>query len=69
MEKSGLEGDSSHPNRQILITDSAGTLDVISADACEETVREYLPTLPGFQPPQAVDPGMMEEMEMEMMGF
>mgnify|MGYP001165548272 FL=1 len=52
---------------EILITDSAGTLDVIAADACEETVREYLPTLPGFQPPQAVDPYMMEEME--MMGF
>ena len=54
---------------EILITDSAGTLEVILADACEETVREYLPTLPGFQPPQAVDPSMMEEMEMEMMGF
>ena len=53
---------------EILITDSAGTLDVISADACEETVREYLPTLPGFQPPQTVDPSMME-MEMEMMDF
>jgi len=45
---------------EILITDSAGNLDVIAADACEETVREYLPTLPGFQPPQAVDPSMME---------
>ena len=45
---------------EILIADSAGTLDVIAADACEETVREYLPTLPGFQPPQAVDPSMME---------
>ncbi len=45
---------------EILITDSAGTLDVIAADACEETVREYLPTLPGFQLPQAVDPSMME---------
>ncbi|DAC21169.1 MAG TPA: hypothetical protein D7H89_04855, partial [Candidatus Poseidoniales archaeon] len=54
---------------EILIADSAGTLEVILADACEETVREYLPTLPGFQPPQAVDPSMMEEMEMEMMGF
>ncbi len=54
---------------EILITDSAGTLEVILADACEETVREYLPTLPGFQPPRAVDPSMMEEMEMEMMGF
>ena len=54
---------------EILIADSAGTLDVIAADACEETVRKYLPTLPGFQPPQAVDPYMMEEMEMEMMGF
>ncbi len=54
---------------EILITDSAGTLEVILADACEETVREYLPTLPGFQPPQAVDPSMMEDMEMEMMGF
>ena len=53
---------------EILIADSAGTLDVIAADACEETVREYLPTLPGFQPPQAVDPNMMME-EMEMMGF
>ena len=52
---------------EILIADSAGTLDVIAADACEETVRKYLPTLPGFQPPQAVDPYMMEEME--MMGF
>ncbi|MDG1992242.1 MAG: hypothetical protein P8J43_07235 [Pirellulales bacterium] len=52
---------------EILIADSAGILDVISADACEETVREYLPTLPGFQPPQAVDPNMMDEME--MMGF
>lgn len=45
---------------EILITDSAGNLDVIAADACEETVREYLPTLPGFQLPQAVDPSMME---------
>ena len=54
---------------EILIADSAGTLEIISADACEETVREYLPTLPGFQPPQAVDPNMMEEMEMEMMSF
>jgi hypothetical protein len=45
---------------EILITDSAGTLDVIAADTCEETVREYLPTLPGFQLPQAVDPSMME---------
>ena len=45
---------------EILITDSDGNLDVIAADACEETVREYLPTLPGFQPPQAVDPSMME---------
>ena len=53
---------------EILITDSAGTLDVISADACEETVREYLPTLPVFNPPQTVDPSMME-MEMEMMDF
>jgi len=53
---------------EILIADSAGTLDVISADACEETVREYLPTLPGFQPPQAVYPNMMME-EMDMMGF
>lgn len=52
---------------EILIADSAGTLDIIAADACEETVRKYLPTLPGFQPPQAVDPYMMEEME--MMGF
>ena len=52
---------------EILIADSAGTLEIISADACEETVREYLPTLPGFQPPRAVDPSMMEEME--MMGF
>ena len=43
---------------EILIADSVGTLDVIAADACEETVREYLPTLPGFQPPQAVDPNM-----------
>ena len=49
---------------EILIADSAGTLEIISADACEETVREYLPTLPGFQPPRAVDPNMMEEMEM-----
>jgi len=54
---------------EILIADSAGTLEIISADACEETVREYLPTLPGFQPPRAVDPNMMEEMEMEMMSF
>ena len=45
---------------EILITDSAGNLDVIAADACEETVREYLPTLPGFQLPQTVDPSMME---------
>ncbi len=52
---------------EILIADSAGTLEIISADACEETVREYLPTLPGFQPPRAVDPSMMEEME--MIGF
>ena len=52
---------------EVLITDSAGNLDVVAADACEETVRAYLPTLPGFQPPQAVDPNMMEEME--MMGF
>ncbi len=53
---------------EILIADSAGTLDVIAADACEETVRGYLPTLPGFQPPQAVDPNMMME-EMDMIGF
>ncbi|HBU38423.1 MAG TPA: hypothetical protein DEB70_11545, partial [Planctomycetaceae bacterium] len=54
---------------EILIADSAGTLEVILADACEETVRKYLPTLPGFQPPQAVDPSMMDQYDESMMDF
>ena len=69
MAKNVLGEDSYPPEPlEILIADSAGTLEIISADACEETVREYLPTLPGFQPPRAVDPNMMME-EMDMMGF
>ena len=49
---------------EVLIADAAGTLDIITADSCEETVREYLPTIPGYQPPRPVDPSMMEGMEM-----
>ena len=48
---------------EVLIADAAGTLNLITADSCEETVREYLPTIPGYQPPRQVDPSMMEGME------
>ncbi|MBQ80573.1 MAG: hypothetical protein CMJ66_11135, partial [Planctomycetaceae bacterium] len=49
---------------EVLIANTAGTLDVITAESCEETVRKYLPTIPGYQPPRPVDPTMMEGMEM-----
>jgi hypothetical protein len=49
---------------EVLIANAAGTLDVITAESCEETVRKYLPTIPGYQPPRPVDPTMTEGMEM-----
>ena len=48
---------------EVIIANAAGTLDVITADSCEETVREYLPTIPGYQPPRQDDSSIIEGME------
>ena len=44
---------------ELLLVDSAGTLEQVTATNSAEQVEAYLPTLPGYTPPQPQNPDML----------